>query len=156
MRVWQLPETYTCLKSYEVEIPPFSAVRFLQKYVWKGELNAGSYYLLPFTSGCKLKKRNKKTVSGKSVELINRGDTEEIDLSRELRLAWKICSNVAPLAHYQTFPLVRCSCWLQGGAVWHIWHYRRWWKWLAEFRGVQLLWAAHQWREVRQGRLAGL
>ncbi|TNM88240.1 hypothetical protein fugu_006461 [Takifugu bimaculatus] len=65
----------------------FTEARDREKYVWKGELNAGSYYLLPFTSGCKLKRRNKKTTSGKAVELINRSDTEEIDLSRELREA---------------------------------------------------------------------
>lgn len=70
-------------KCLEVDV---STACFLQKYVWKGELNAGSYYLLPFTSGCKLKRRNKKTISGKAVELINRSDSEEIDLSRELRL----------------------------------------------------------------------
>ncbi len=58
---------------------------FLQKHVWKGELNAGTYYLLPFTSGCKLKKRSKKSLSVKPVELVYRTDTGELDLTRELR-----------------------------------------------------------------------
>uniref|UniRef100_H3DL70 EF-hand calcium-binding domain-containing protein 7 n=1 Tax=Tetraodon nigroviridis TaxID=99883 RepID=H3DL70_TETNG len=65
----------------------FTESRDREKYVWRGELNVGSYLLLPFTSGCKMKKRNKKTMSGKSVQLINRTDTDEIDLSRELREA---------------------------------------------------------------------
>lgn len=58
---------------------------FSQKYVWKGELNSGTYSLLPFTTGCKLKRRNKKNVAGKSVELVYRTDTGELDLTRELR-----------------------------------------------------------------------
>ncbi|KAJ4943217.1 hypothetical protein JOQ06_005722 [Pogonophryne albipinna] len=55
------------------------------KYVWKGELDAGTYYLLPFTSGCRLKKRSKKSLSIKSIELVYRTDTGELDLTRELR-----------------------------------------------------------------------
>ncbi|XP_075944446.1 EF-hand calcium-binding domain-containing protein 7 [Anarhichas minor] len=56
-----------------------------EKYVWKGELHAGAYYLLPFTSGCKLKKRSKKSLSNKPIELIYRTETGEPDLTRELR-----------------------------------------------------------------------
>lgn len=58
---------------------------FLQAYVWKGELNAGNYYLLPFTSGCRLKKRSKKSLPNKPVELVSRADTGELDLTRDLR-----------------------------------------------------------------------
>lgn len=58
---------------------------FLQAYVWKGELNAGTYYLLPFTSGCRLKKRSKKSLPTKPVELVSRADTGELDLTRDLR-----------------------------------------------------------------------
>lgn len=58
---------------------------FLQKYVWKGELNAGTYYLLPFTSGCKIKKKSKKSLSIQPVELVYRTDTGELDLTTELR-----------------------------------------------------------------------
>lgn len=58
---------------------------FLQKYVWKGELNAGTYYLLPFTSGCKIKKRSKKSLSNKPAELVYRTDAGELDLTTELR-----------------------------------------------------------------------
>uniref|UniRef100_A0A671W9F8 EF-hand calcium-binding domain-containing protein 7 n=1 Tax=Sparus aurata TaxID=8175 RepID=A0A671W9F8_SPAAU len=58
---------------------------FLQKYVWRGELNAGTYYLLPFTSGCKIKKKSKKNLSIKPVELVYRTDTGELDLTTELR-----------------------------------------------------------------------
>lgn len=63
----------------------FTESKDKEKYVWKGELNAGSYYLLPFTTGCKLKKRSKKSLSVKPAELVYRTDTGELDLTRELR-----------------------------------------------------------------------
>uniref|UniRef100_A0A8C9ZKW5 EF-hand calcium-binding domain-containing protein 7 n=1 Tax=Sander lucioperca TaxID=283035 RepID=A0A8C9ZKW5_SANLU len=63
----------------------FTESKDKEKYVWKGELHAGTYYLLPFTSGCKLKKRSKKSLSNKPLELIYRTDTGELDLTRELR-----------------------------------------------------------------------
>ncbi|XP_029003390.1 EF-hand calcium-binding domain-containing protein 7 [Betta splendens] len=62
----------------------FTESKDKDRYVWKGELSAGNYYLLPFTSGCRLKK-SKKCVSNKPVELVYRTDTGELDLSRELR-----------------------------------------------------------------------
>ncbi|KAE8293940.1 EF-hand calcium-binding domain-containing protein 7 [Larimichthys crocea] len=66
----------------------FTESKDKEKYVWKGELNAGTYYLLPFTSGCKLKKtKSKKSFSNKPVELVYRTDTGELDLTRELREA---------------------------------------------------------------------
>ncbi|XP_028259706.1 EF-hand calcium-binding domain-containing protein 7 [Parambassis ranga] len=63
----------------------FTESKDKEKFIWKGELNAGTYYLLPFTSGCRLKKRSKKSLSNKPVELVYRTDTGELDLSRELR-----------------------------------------------------------------------
>uniref|UniRef100_A0A7N8X292 EF-hand calcium-binding domain-containing protein 7 n=1 Tax=Mastacembelus armatus TaxID=205130 RepID=A0A7N8X292_9TELE len=63
----------------------FTESKDKEKYVWKGELNSGTYYLLPFTSGCRLKKRSKKSLSIKPVELVVRTDTGEIDLTGELR-----------------------------------------------------------------------
>ncbi|XP_041861216.1 EF-hand calcium-binding domain-containing protein 7 [Melanotaenia boesemani] len=63
----------------------FTESKDKEKYVWKGELNAGAYHLLPFTSGCRLKKRSKKGLSDKPVELVYRTDTGELDLTRELR-----------------------------------------------------------------------
>ncbi|KAK2835239.1 hypothetical protein Q5P01_015723 [Channa striata] len=63
----------------------FTESKDKEKYVWKGELNAGTYYLLPFTSGCRLKKRSKKGVFDKPVELVYRMDTGELDLTSDLR-----------------------------------------------------------------------
>lgn len=84
-------ERCTFVSPHELIISPVTYVTFIafpvfvQKYVWRGDLNAGTYYLLPFTSGCRLKKRSKKGVSHKPVELVHRTDTGELDLSRELR-----------------------------------------------------------------------
>ncbi|XP_032427812.1 EF-hand calcium-binding domain-containing protein 7 [Xiphophorus hellerii] len=63
----------------------FTESKDKEKYVWKGELNAGTYRLLPFTSGCRLKKQNKSNFSDKSVKLVYKTDTGEPDLTSELR-----------------------------------------------------------------------
>lgn len=56
-----------------------------EKYVWKGQLSSGTYNLLPFTTGCKLKRVNNKNIAGKPVDLVYRTDTGELDLTAELR-----------------------------------------------------------------------
>lgn len=105
----QRPHIYTHVYAVKTKRSRLFTAWFLQKYVWKGELNAGSYYLLPFTSGCKLKRRNKKNMSGKSVQLINRTDTDEIDLSRELRSVWKY-AQCCPFSQLPKIYLACCSC----------------------------------------------
>ncbi|KAM8873682.1 EF-hand calcium-binding domain-containing protein 7 isoform 2-T2 [Spinachia spinachia] len=69
----------------ESSLVGFTESKDKDKYVWKGELHAGTYYLLPFTSGCKLKKRSKKSESNKPVQLVYRTDSGELDLTGELR-----------------------------------------------------------------------
>uniref|UniRef100_A0A3P9HDS5 EF-hand calcium-binding domain-containing protein 7 n=1 Tax=Oryzias latipes TaxID=8090 RepID=A0A3P9HDS5_ORYLA len=69
----------------EATLVCFTESKDKEKYVWMGELSAGTYYLLPFTSGCRLKKHNKKNFPGKSVELVYKTDTGELDFTRELR-----------------------------------------------------------------------
>ncbi|XP_062280388.1 EF-hand calcium-binding domain-containing protein 7 [Scomber scombrus] len=63
----------------------FTESKDKERYVWKGELNAGTYYLLPFSSGCRLRKRSRKSLSNKPIELVYKTDTGELDLTRELR-----------------------------------------------------------------------
>ncbi|CAG5863426.1 unnamed protein product [Menidia menidia] len=69
----------------------FTESKDKEKYFWKGELKEGTYHLLPFTSGCRLKKQSKKSPSSKPVELVYRTDTGELDLTRELR---EVLSNI--------------------------------------------------------------
>uniref|UniRef100_A0A674DCE4 EF-hand calcium-binding domain-containing protein 7 n=1 Tax=Salmo trutta TaxID=8032 RepID=A0A674DCE4_SALTR len=62
----------------------FTESRDKEKCCWKGELSAGTYCLLPFTTGCRLRKRTRNSVS-KPVTLVNRTDTGELDLTRDFR-----------------------------------------------------------------------
>uniref|UniRef100_A0A4W5LM84 EF-hand calcium binding domain 7 n=1 Tax=Hucho hucho TaxID=62062 RepID=A0A4W5LM84_9TELE len=62
----------------------FTESRDKEKCCWKGELSAGTYCLLPFTTGCRLRKRTRKSVS-KPVTLVNRTDMGELDLTRDFR-----------------------------------------------------------------------
>ncbi|CAB1323917.1 unnamed protein product [Coregonus sp. 'balchen'] len=63
----------------------FTESRDKEKCCWKGELSAGTYCLLPFTTGCRLRRRTRKSVS-KPVTLVNRTDTGELDLTRDFSL----------------------------------------------------------------------
>uniref|UniRef100_A0A665UKD3 EF-hand calcium-binding domain-containing protein 7 n=1 Tax=Echeneis naucrates TaxID=173247 RepID=A0A665UKD3_ECHNA len=63
----------------------FTESKDKEMYFWKGELKAGTYYLLPFSSGCRLRKRSKKSLPEKSAELVYKTDTGELDLTKDLR-----------------------------------------------------------------------
>lgn len=70
----------------ECSLVCFTEAKDKGKYIWRGELNAGVYYLLPFSSGCKLKNSNRKTSSSHTTKkLVYRTDTGELDLTPELR-----------------------------------------------------------------------
>ncbi|XP_060934507.1 EF-hand calcium-binding domain-containing protein 7 [Limanda limanda] len=77
----------TAGEAKEESVVHFTESRDKEKYIWKGELNTGTYFLLPFTSGCRLKKRSKNDLPDKPVELVYRTDSGELDLTRELREA---------------------------------------------------------------------
>ncbi|XP_075037913.1 EF-hand calcium-binding domain-containing protein 7 [Mixophyes fleayi] len=63
----------------------FTEIRNKETYLWKGELGVGSYTLMPFTTGCRLRK-SKKTVT-KEARLVHRDDDEDLVLTPEFRLA---------------------------------------------------------------------
>ncbi|MBN3316129.1 EFCB7 protein, partial [Atractosteus spatula] len=63
----------------------FTDVRDKEKFGWKGELSAGVYYLLPFTTGCRLKKKKKPV--NKQVQLVYRTDRGELALTKEFKTA---------------------------------------------------------------------
>lgn len=56
-----------------------------QRFLWRGELCAGSYLLLPFTTGCRLMKRTRKT-STTTAQLVNRTQSGELELTKEFKL----------------------------------------------------------------------
>ncbi|MGH0160815.1 UNVERIFIED_CONTAM: hypothetical protein FKN15_063093 [Acipenser sinensis] len=55
----------------------------IQKFGWKGELSSGVYYLIPFTTGCRLKRKRK--IINKQAQLVYRGDNGELALTKEFR-----------------------------------------------------------------------
>ncbi|XP_056388830.1 EF-hand calcium-binding domain-containing protein 7 [Hyla sarda] len=69
----------------EPQIVSFTELRNKESYVWKGELGGGSYTLIPFTTGCRLRK-NKKPVT-KEARLVYRDDSEDLQLTAEFRSA---------------------------------------------------------------------
>ncbi|XP_028300317.1 EF-hand calcium-binding domain-containing protein 7 [Gouania willdenowi] len=72
-------------KKEDATLMGFTESKVKEKYVWKGELNSGTYHLLPFTSGCRLKKQREEGLGNKPVDLVNRSDMGELDLTKELR-----------------------------------------------------------------------
>ncbi|XP_048832185.1 EF-hand calcium-binding domain-containing protein 7 isoform X2 [Brienomyrus brachyistius] len=56
-----------------------------EKFGWKGELNAGTYYIIPFTTGCRLRKSRQPVT--KAAQLVYRTETGELALTKEFRAA---------------------------------------------------------------------
>lgn len=65
------------------ELIGFTDLRYNTQYCWKGDLRAGSYILMPFTSGCRLFRRRKEPED--DVPLIRKDQNGEIQLSRVFR-----------------------------------------------------------------------
>ncbi|XP_058890145.1 EF-hand calcium-binding domain-containing protein 7-like [Acipenser ruthenus] len=63
----------------------FTELRNKEKFGWKGELSSGVYYLIPFTTGCRLKRKRK--IINKQAQLVYRGDNGELALTKEFRSA---------------------------------------------------------------------
>lgn len=57
-----------------------------QKFVWKGELNEGTYLLLPLSTGCRLVRNRRPELN--SAQLVSRNqDSGELELTKEFRAA---------------------------------------------------------------------
>ncbi|KAM9324654.1 EF-hand calcium-binding domain-containing protein 7 [Gastrophryne carolinensis] len=69
----------------EPQLIAFTEFRNKEAFIWKGDLGAGSYILIPFTTGCRLSKKKKQT--SKEARLVYRGDSEDIVLTPEFRSA---------------------------------------------------------------------
>ncbi|MGH0140905.1 UNVERIFIED_CONTAM: hypothetical protein FKN15_073026 [Acipenser sinensis] len=61
----------------------FTELRDKEKFGWKGELSSGVYYLIPFTTGCRLKRKRK--IINKQAQLVYRGDNGELALTKKFR-----------------------------------------------------------------------
>lgn len=61
-------------------------LRDKEKFVWKGELNEGTYLLLPLSTGCRLVRNRRPELN--SAQLVSRNqDSGELELTKEFRAA---------------------------------------------------------------------
>ncbi|XP_078417440.1 EF-hand calcium-binding domain-containing protein 7 [Cetorhinus maximus] len=70
--------------SEALEVVCATELREKEKFGWKGELCSGVYHLLPFTSGCRLRKRRKSVT--REARLVHREDGN-LALTKEFRAA---------------------------------------------------------------------
>ncbi|XP_069717982.1 EF-hand calcium-binding domain-containing protein 7 isoform X3 [Phaenicophaeus curvirostris] len=68
-----------------LQLVSFTEQQNKEMFGWKGELGSGVYWLLPFTTGCRLKKV-KPHITGEA-KLVCRGEDGELALTREFRAA---------------------------------------------------------------------
>ncbi|KFQ65039.1 EF-hand calcium-binding domain-containing protein 7, partial [Phaethon lepturus] len=68
-----------------LQLVSFTEQQNKEMFGWKGELGSGIYWLLPFTTGCRLKKV-KPQITGEA-KLVYRGEDGELALSKEFRAA---------------------------------------------------------------------
>ncbi|XP_056316705.1 EF-hand calcium-binding domain-containing protein 7-like [Danio aesculapii] len=61
----------------------FTELRDKERFLWRGELSAGSYLLMPFTTGCRLKRTRKN--STKTAQLVNRMQSGELELTKQFK-----------------------------------------------------------------------
>ncbi|KAM9619103.1 EF-hand calcium-binding domain-containing protein 7 isoform 2-T3 [Morphnus guianensis] len=68
-----------------LQLVSFTEQQNKEMFGWKGELGSGVYWLLPFTTGCRLKKV--KTQIAGEAKLVYRGEDGELALTKEFRAA---------------------------------------------------------------------
>ncbi|KAF1631985.1 EF-hand calcium-binding domain-containing protein 7, partial [Eudyptes filholi] len=68
-----------------LQLVSFTEQQNKEMFGWKGELGSGIYWLLPFTTGCRLKKV--KTQFTGEAKLVYRGEDGELALTKEFRAA---------------------------------------------------------------------
>ncbi|XP_075280425.1 EF-hand calcium-binding domain-containing protein 7 isoform X3 [Opisthocomus hoazin] len=68
-----------------LQLVSFTEQQNKETFGWKGELGSGVYWLLPFTTGCRLKKV-KTQITGEA-KLVYRGEDGELALTKEFRAA---------------------------------------------------------------------
>ncbi|XP_068262290.1 EF-hand calcium-binding domain-containing protein 7 [Nyctibius grandis] len=68
-----------------LQLVSFTEQQNKEMFGWKGELGSGVYWLLPFTTGCRLKKV-KTQITGEA-KLVYRGEDGELALTKEFRAA---------------------------------------------------------------------
>ena len=67
----------------EPQLMCFTELRNREVFGWTGELEAGIYWLIPSTTGCRLKKETKPVTE--EAQLVHRDETGELSLTSEFR-----------------------------------------------------------------------
>ncbi|NP_001087154.1 EF-hand calcium-binding domain-containing protein 7 [Xenopus laevis] len=67
------------------DLVSFTELRNQETSGWKGELGVGVYWLIPFTTGCRLRKKKKQTI--KEARLVYRDGNEDLVLTPEFKSA---------------------------------------------------------------------
>ncbi|XP_018112297.1 EF-hand calcium-binding domain-containing protein 7 isoform X1 [Xenopus laevis] len=67
------------------DLVSFTELRNKETSGWKGELGVGVYWLIPFTTGCRLRKKKKQTI--KEARLVYRDGNEDLVLTPEFKSA---------------------------------------------------------------------
>ncbi|XP_072130000.1 EF-hand calcium-binding domain-containing protein 7 isoform X2 [Mobula birostris] len=67
-----------------LEVVCVTELREKERFGWKGELHSGVYHLIPFTTGCRLRKRNKSMI--REAKLVHR-ENGDLMLTKEFRAA---------------------------------------------------------------------
>ncbi|XP_069794424.1 EF-hand calcium-binding domain-containing protein 7 isoform X3 [Narcine bancroftii] len=70
--------------SEALEVVCATELREKERFGWKGELRSGVYHVIPFTSGCKLKKQRKSVIH--EAKLVHR-ENGDLMLTKEFRVA---------------------------------------------------------------------
>ncbi|KFP88655.1 PREDICTED: EF-hand calcium-binding domain-containing protein 7, partial [Acanthisitta chloris] len=68
-----------------LQLVSFTEVQNKEMFGWKGELGSGAYWLLPFTTGCRLKKV--KTQTPGEARLVYRDEDGELTLTKDFQAA---------------------------------------------------------------------
>ncbi|KAM8930454.1 EF-hand calcium-binding domain-containing protein 7 [Pelodytes ibericus] len=67
------------------QLVAFAELRNKETFGWRGELAPGVYYIIPFTTGCRLQKKGKQNT--KDAQLVSRDRNEDLILTPEFRSA---------------------------------------------------------------------
>ncbi|NWS89599.1 EFCB7 protein, partial [Toxostoma redivivum] len=76
-----------------LQLVSFTELQNKEMFGWRGELGAGVYWLLPFTTGCRLRKA-KTQISGEA-KLVWRDEDGELALTKEFRTSGEKCDQEA-------------------------------------------------------------
>ncbi|KAH1166513.1 EF-hand calcium-binding domain-containing protein 7 [Mauremys mutica] len=68
-----------------LQLVSFTEAQNKEMFMWKGELGSGIYWLIPFTTGCKLKKIKKQIIG--EAKLVYRDGDGELALTKEFKAA---------------------------------------------------------------------